>query len=172
MTMLARRGLIAGTAALGLVAAAPRKGRAEPKQLALKDVKKETEFAAVYHCDFGQSARFGQMLTNINNHLSAYEFDPFKIKVVVVAHGPGVKFFLKSQVGTPWEKEAVEDDVAQRLEALAKYGVEAFLCQITFKRLRIDPARIREADYVRLVPSGVAAVAELQSKGFGYVKVG
>jgi hypothetical protein len=173
MPIIARRGLIAGigagAAALGL--AAPRRARAEPKPLALKDVKKETDMAAVYHCDFGQSPRFGQMLTNINNHLSAYEFDPFKIKIVIVAHGAGVKFFLKSQAGTPWEKEAVDDDVAQRLEALAKYGVEAYLCEITFKRLRVDKARIREAAYVRMVPSGVAAVAELQSKGFGYLKV-
>ena len=53
-----------------------------------------------------------------------------------------------------------------------QYGVEAFLCQITYKRLKIDPAKTRTDAFLKFVPSGVATVAELQGKGFAYLKVG
>jgi intracellular sulfur oxidation DsrE/DsrF family protein len=46
------------------------------------------------------------------------------------------------------------------------------LCQITYKRLNIDPAKTRKDEFLRFVPSGVATVAELQAKGFAYLKVG
>ncbi|SDE63155.1 hypothetical protein SAMN04488243_105104 [Thermus arciformis] len=38
-----------------------------------KEFKKETPIAVVYHLDFGDPNRFGQMLTNIGNHLSVYD---------------------------------------------------------------------------------------------------
>lgn len=55
---------------------------------------------------------------------------------------------------------------------MTKYGAEAFLCQITYKRFNIDPAKTRKDEFLRFVPSGVATVAELQGKGFAYLKVG
>ena len=55
---------------------------------------------------------------------------------------------------------------------LSKFGVEAYLCQITFKRQNIDTAKARKDEFIKFVPSGVASVAELQSKGFAYLKVG
>ena len=146
--------------------------KAAPSRLTSGEMKKEAEINALYHCDFGDPARFAQMLNNINNHLSVYEFDPFKVKIVIVAHAAGVKFFLKDLVGTPWEKDAVDPEINKRMEALAKYGVEAYICEITFKRLKLDTAKIREDKYLRLVASGVATVAELQTKGFAYLKVG
>jgi intracellular sulfur oxidation DsrE/DsrF family protein len=112
------------------------------------------------------------MLNNINNHLSAYEFDPLKIKVVVVAHGAGIKFFMEDLTGTPWEKDTVNPDIYKRFTGLSKYGVEGYLCQITYKRLKIDPAKTRKDAFLKFVPSGVATVAELQAKGFAYLKVG
>jgi intracellular sulfur oxidation DsrE/DsrF family protein len=145
---------------------------AEPRPLAMSEMKKETDSAAVYHCDFGDAARFGQMLNNINNHLAAYENDPFKIKIVVVAHAAGVKFFLQELSGTPWEKEVIDPDLAKRMLGLAQYGVEAYICRFTFTRLKIDTAKLRTEAYMRMVPSGVATVAELQGKGFGYLKIG
>jgi intracellular sulfur oxidation DsrE/DsrF family protein len=55
---------------------------------------------------------------------------------------------------------------------LTKYGLEAYLCEITYKRLKIDPAKTRSEPFLKFVPSGVATVAELQGKGFAYLKVG
>ncbi len=167
-----RRRLFAWTALIGLGAAAAARVRAQPKPLDPKDIKKDAEFATAYHCDFGAPERFGQMLNNVNNHLSVYDFDPFKAKIVIVAHAAGVKFFLKDLAGTPWDKETLAPELEQRMAALAKYGVEVLICRLTFQRLKLDIAKIRADGYIKLVPSGVATVAELQGKGFAYLKIG
>jgi intracellular sulfur oxidation DsrE/DsrF family protein len=112
------------------------------------------------------------MLQNILNHYSAYDFDSFKLKVVVVAHGAGLKFFLDDLSGTPWEKDQIDPEIYKRFVGLTKYGVEGYLCQITYKRLNIDLAKTKKDAFLKFVPSGVATVAELQAKGFGYLKVG
>jgi intracellular sulfur oxidation DsrE/DsrF family protein len=156
---------IAGMGAAGAAGAAP-------KRLEFGDLKKEADVNVLYHCDFGDQARFGQMLNNVNNHLSVYEFDPFKAKIVIVTHAAGVKYFLKDLAGTPWEKETINPDLAARMDALAKCGVEVYICEITFKRLKIDMAKLRDDPYLRVVTSGVATVAELQGKGYAYLKVG
>ena len=103
---------------------------------------------------------------------AAEGFDSFKLKVVVVAHGAGLKFFLDDLTGTPWEEDKIAPDLYSRFVGLTKYGVEGYLCQITYKRLNIDPAKTKKDPFLKFVPSGVATVAELQSKGFAYIKVG
>jgi hypothetical protein len=170
MKDISRRLLLWGSALGGLFAV--DRASAAPGKLAFSAFKKGADVNALYHCDFGDARRFGQMLTNINNHLSVYDFDPFKAKIVIVAHGAGVKFFLKSLDGTPWQKDPIDPALIQRIHALAKYGVEVYICEITFKRNKLDTAIVRDDPYLRLVPSGVAAVAELQGKGYAYLKVG
>ncbi len=141
-----------------------------PARLEMSQLKKETDVACAYHCDFGDPQRFSQMLQNINNHYLAYEFDSFKLKIVIVAHGPGLKFFLGDLSGTPWAKEMIDPDIYKRVVGISKYGAEAYLCQITYRRLNIDPAKTRADGFLKFVPSGVAAVAELQGKGFAEKK--
>jgi len=147
-----RREIIGALAASGAVLASTRGAQSNPVALDLNKLKKETDFACLYHCDFGDPQRFSQLLQNMLNHYSAYDFDSFKLKLVVVAHGAGLKFFLEDLSGTPWEKETID--------------------QITYKRLNIDPSKTRKDAFLKFVPSGVATVAELQAKGFGYLKVG
>lgn len=158
-------------AASGLAAAATP-ARAAPRDLKLADLQKEADVACVYHCDFGDPPRFVQMLTNISNHYSAYGADPFALQLVVVAHGPGVKFFLNDLTDTSWRDEVMVPKIFERIEDVAKNGLKIHLCEITFNRLKIDKAKARDAEFVSFVPSGVAAVAALQAKGFGYIKVG
>jgi len=165
-----RRGMIGALAASS--ASLATTALAAPALLDLNGVKKETDVACVYHCDFGDPRRFAQMLNNMNNHYSAYEFDAFKLKLVVVAHAAGLKFFLEDLSGTPWEKDTIDPELYKRFTALTKYGAEAYLCQITYKRQNIDMAKTRKDPFLKFVPSGVATVAELQSKGFAYLKVG
>lgn len=167
-----RREMIGALAASGAVLASTSGARANPAALTLAEIKKETDIACLYHCDFGEPRRFSQMLQNMLNHYGAYDFDSFRLKLVVVAHGAGLKFFLEDRIGTPWEKDDIDPELYQRFAGLTKYGAEGYLCQITYKRLNIDPAKTRKDGFLRFVPSGVAAVAELQAKGFGYLKVG
>jgi intracellular sulfur oxidation DsrE/DsrF family protein len=122
-----RRGILGVLAAYGATVSAT-KASAAAEKLDPASVKRETDIACLYHCDFGDSQRFSQLLTNVNNHLSVYEFDPFKIKIVLVAHGPGIKFFLNDLTGTPWEKERVDPELYQRFTGLTKFSVEAYLC--------------------------------------------
>src|SRR2546425_293926 len=153
MSTTTRRGLIGALAASGATLAATHLNAA-PTLLDLNAVKKETDVACLYHCDFGDPQRFSQMLQNMLNHYSAYEFDPFKLKLVVVAHAAGLKFFLEDLSATPWEKETINPEIYQRFVGLTKYGVEGYLCQITYKRLSIDPAKTRKDSFLKFVPSG------------------
>lgn len=166
-----RRSFIGALALSGAALGAARVS-AEPARLALSDIKKDTDIACLYHCDFGDASRFSQMLTNMNNHLSAYEFDPMRVKLVIVAHGAGIQFFLSDLAGTPWEKNKIDEEIFKRYVGLTKFGVECYLCEITYKRNKIDFARTRSDPSLKFVPSGVATAAELQSKGFAYLKVG
>ncbi len=171
MDKTSRRGFLGAIAASGATLTATQLAAA-PDKLDLSKLKKDTDIACIYHCDFGDQGRFGQMLTNINNHLSVYEFDPFKAKIVVVAHGAGLKFFLEDLSDTPWAKDTIDPELYKRFVGLSKYGVEAYLCEITYRRQKIDKAKTRKDSFLKFVPSGVATVAELQSKGFAYLKVG
>lgn len=171
MTKVDRRDVLAGLAVAGGALAA-QAGSAEAQVLDMKSVKKDTDVACIYHCDFGDPARVGQMITNIDNHLSVYDYDPFKAKIVVVAHGAGIKPFLDNLDGTPWSKDAPVQNLFERYQGLSKMGVEVYLCQITFKRNKIEMAKARQESFIKMVPSGVATLGELQAKGFGYIKVG
>jgi intracellular sulfur oxidation DsrE/DsrF family protein len=58
------------------------------------------------------------------------------------------------------------------MDALAKYGVEVYLCKITFESQKLSFDQAKDEDYIKLVPSGVATVGALQAKGYSYLKVG
>jgi len=166
-----RRGFLGTLAVSGATLAASR-AMAAPEKLDLGSLKKDTDIACLYHCDFGDPQRFSQLLTNMNNHLSVYEFDTMRVKLVLVTHGAGVQFFLDDLAGTPWANNKIDPDLYKRFVGLSKFGVEAYLCEITFKRNNIDLARAKKDSFLKFVPSGVATVAELQNKGYAYLKVG
>jgi intracellular sulfur oxidation DsrE/DsrF family protein len=170
MTDIDRRHVLAGLVTGGVVFCDP--AAAAPPELAIKDFKKDAEFACVYHCDFGDAGRFAQQLRNVNNHLAIYNFDRSAMKIVIVAHAAGIKHFLADLAGTPWSEEKLDPDLEKRMQALGQHGVEVFLCKFTFASLKIDQAKARSDAYIRFVGSGVAAVAALQAKGFAYLKVG
>ncbi len=159
----------------GVLASFPLLGKfanASSKDLKFESIRKETPVGVLYHCDFGQIDRFTTMMRNIGNHLSVYNYDPFKIKIVVVAHGPGVKYFMKDLTGSPWENEKAELDKAHEVvKNLLQYGaLDIYICRITLQRLKLKDESFY--DYVKFVPSGVGAVGEMQAKGYAYIKVG
>jgi uncharacterized protein len=112
----------------------------------------------VYHLNEGveQAVR---ALTNIRNHLSA---DP-TARIVVVAHGRGIDFLLK-EAKTPGGTAFVTD-----IDELALRGVEFRVCRFTLERRSIDATRV--VPDAKIVPSGVAEVARLQSREhYAYLK--
>lgn len=137
----------------------------------IEDFKKETPIGVVYHCDFPSEERFQFMCGNIRNHLSVYNFDPNKIRIVVVCNGDGVRFMMRDLTGSPWEKEKISiEENYKRLKELADYKVEFYVCAITVNRNKLDTKKLFE--FVRLVPSGVATIAYLQTIGYAYIKSG
>jgi uncharacterized protein len=172
MSEIDRRTMLTSLAVAGAALAAGQSS-AGPAAAATATLKKEADVACLYHCDFGDPARFAQLLNNISNHYSVYGANPFDIQLVMVVHSVAVKFFHETLAGTPWADEA--DKVLplfDRVSALAKNGLKVYICEITFERLKLDRGKVRKADFVNFVPSGVATVAVLQSKGFAYLKVG
>lgn len=170
MTDIDRRHLFGAVAAGGALALG--EAMAAPKILPFSDLKKEADVACLYHCDFGDPARFGQMLVNIGNHYTAAGSNPLEIQLCIVTHGAGVKFFLENLDGSPWADEVTVPKIFERVEALAKQGLKVYLCDITFERQKLDREKARKNPFVQFVPSGVATVANLQSKGFAYIKIG
>jgi hypothetical protein len=62
MSITSRRGLLGAIAVSGAAMTASR-AIAAPDKIELSALKKDTDIACLYHCDFGDPKRFGQMLT-------------------------------------------------------------------------------------------------------------
>ena len=112
------------------------------------------------------------MMRNISNHYSIYGGNPLDLQIAIVAHGIGLKFFIDNLTDTPWSADEPVAAAFESVENASKSGLKVYLCNITFENLKIDRNKARKAEFVQLVPSGVATVAALQSKGFGYIKTG
>ena len=99
-------------------------------------------------------------LRNIRNHLNAVGDN--NIEIIVVTHSSGA-FTLVD--GTSDAKGHTFGPVVQ---GLANRGVKFQICANTIRGKKIDKARINLN--ARIVPSGVAQVAELQQHGYSYLK--
>jgi uncharacterized protein len=170
MTEFDRRTIIGGAALAGAALSASVTSAA-PQITPLSEIKKEADIACIYHCDFGDAARFNQLLNNISNHYAVYN-NPLELQLSIVAHSVGLKFFLDPAAERGALSEAIDPTIFQRVKDLSKNGMKVYLCNITFERQKISVDAAQKADFIRIVPSGVATLAALQSKGFAYIKVG
>ena len=126
--------------------------------LACATVANAESVKVVYHLSEGiqQASR---AIGNIRNHLNA---DP-TVKIVVVAHGQGIDFLLEDAENTSGTK------FAGAIGELASRGVEFRVCNNTLEALKIPKEQVvLEA---KIVPSGVAEVANLQYKEkYAYIR--
>lgn len=129
----------------------------------------------VYHADFKDPRRFSSMLTSIYNMVSTYQSELREHDVRIVFNSYGIRFLTDDELeGTPFEAdEALQErreDLKGRLKSLqTSYDVQLELCDITREQVGLPRDRIYEG--VESVESGVVQVAELQSKGFAYIKI-
>ena len=96
--------------------------------------------------------------------MEAEGVDPEQVKVAIVVHGPAVFDVVNdARYGEKYEGETNQayNDIAQ----LIGYGAEIWVCGVAAKYHGVGNAHL--LDGVKMAPSGTAAHAELQRRGFG-----
>jgi len=143
--------------------------------VAPQDVIADERVKVVYHADFADPRRFSAMLTSVNNMMNYYENELVEadVRIVFVAHG--IRFLTDDALEkTPFAADAAleerRENLKGRLLSLADTrGVKLELCDIT--RSQIGLAKDGVYPAVSFVPSGVVQIADLQRKGFAYIKI-
>jgi intracellular sulfur oxidation DsrE/DsrF family protein len=116
----------------------------------------------VYHLngEGGEGGRiYKQILQNLDNHLNAVGKD--KLSIHVVMHGDGLGMLRVAQK---------DPQMQASIDNLKLQNVKFLVCNFTLLRRSIKLGELYDAVEDDIVPSGVAEVAHLQSKGFGYLK--
>ena len=109
------------------------------------------DIKVVYHVNTGVD-NAAAILGNVRNHLNA----DATAKIVVVTHGPGIDFLLEGAENMAGGK------FAGPIGELASRGVEFRVCNNTLVSRKI--AKEQVVLEAKIVPSGVAEVANLQAK--------
>jgi len=129
----------------------------------------------VWHVDFADARRLSAMIQNVNNMVTTYQgnLDDYDVRIVFLAGG--IRFLTNDPLkGTPFEEDAAfraaRADLITRLQQLRTlHQVKLELCEITREQLNLPKESIVEG--VAPVRSGVVRIAELQAKGYAYLKV-
>ena len=168
MLTIKTRGYLVGTMLLVLTAVA----QAEP---AVPPVADESVKRVVWHVDFAEPRRLSALIQNVNNMVTTYqgELEEYDVRIVFLAGG--IRFLTKDPlVNTPFaEDKEMKDRRAElilRLQQLRDVmNVKLELCDITREALQLPAAKIIPG--IGVVRSGVVRIAELQHKGYAYLKV-
>ncbi len=142
--------------------------RAAENSSAQDSVKK-----VVWHVDYGDPVRLGRMLTSVYNMLTTYEemFADHDIRIVFL--GAGIRFVTSDPLTkTPFAEDEVmkreRKVLTERLQSAMGQGIKLELCKITVDAINLDEGKVMKG--VGLVTSGVVRIAELQHKGYAYIK--
>jgi intracellular sulfur oxidation DsrE/DsrF family protein len=117
----------------------------------------------VYHIDNIQMAKAA--LRNVKNHLNALGDE--NADIIVVTHSSGAFALVDGAMGKK-DKDGKPIDLRDTIAALANRGVKFEICANTIRGKKIPKSKINENATV--VPSGVAEIANLEQKGYVYVK--
>lgn len=126
---------------------------------------------AVYHVDFADPERYSLTLTSVNNMLNAYEQELRDYDVQIVFVGFGTRFVTDDKkAGSDKKLDEKRAEYKGRLESLQKIrGVKLAVCNNSLQDFGI-PEKNLYAN-VKVVPSGVAYIADLQKQGAAYLKI-
>ena len=128
----------------------------------------------VWHVDFADPRRLSAMIQSVNNMVTADQNDLADYDVRIVFVGAGIRFLTKDPLaGTAFaedaELKARRADLIQRLEQLRDVQkVKLELCEITRESVNLPKDKIIPG--VAPVPSGVVRIAELEHRGYAYLK--
>jgi intracellular sulfur oxidation DsrE/DsrF family protein len=139
----------AGMALISAVAGLAH-GQSAPKE-SVKPLK------IVVHVNFGDVARQGHGLKNVENILKSAEVAGIPTQIEVVCHSDGIILLQKSKSGH-----------ATPIEALQKKGVRFAACENTMRQRSILPGDLLPG--VTTVPSGAFEIVVRQQDGYAYFK--
>jgi intracellular sulfur oxidation DsrE/DsrF family protein len=135
----------------------------------------EPVMKVVWHVDFAEPRRLSAMIQNVNNMVTTYQSDLAEYDVRIVFVAAGIRFLTTDALArTPFaedkELKARRAELIQRLQQLREVqNVKLELCEITREAINLPKAKIIPG--VESVRSGVVRIAELQHKGYAYLKV-
>jgi intracellular sulfur oxidation DsrE/DsrF family protein len=114
----------------------------------------------VYHINYNDEAQLKSALGNVKNHIKAVGSDKVDIKIVM--HGKGVDLLKVANTNL---------DMQQKVIGLKKDGVAFEVCNNTLVNKKIDYKNdLFDVSKADIVPSGVAEIANLEQKGYMYIK--
>ncbi len=129
----------------------------------------------VWHVDFGDPRRLSAMIQNVNNMVTTYQGELMEYDVRIVFVAAGIRFvtedaLLKTPFAADKAFKARRKELIQRLNQLREVqNVKLEFCEITRESINLPSDRIIAG--VEPVRSGVVRIAELQHRGFAYLKV-
>lgn len=129
----------------------------------------------VWHVDFGEPRRLSALIQNVNNMVTVYQNGLLDYEVHIVFLAAGIRFVTEDALaGTPFAEDATyraaRPDLIVRLQQLRElHQVKLEVCEITAEAIGLDKKKFIPG--LAVVRSGVVRIAELQSKGFAYLKV-
>lgn len=129
----------------------------------------------VWHVDFGEPRRLSALIQNVNNMVVTYQNELIDYDVRIVFLSAGIRFVTEDKLAnTPFAEDAAfrgaRPDLIQRLTQLRDlHKIKLEYCEITIEAIGLPKQKIIPG--VAAVRSGVVRIAELQAKGFSYLKV-
>ena len=117
----------------------------------------------VYHVNNVAHAKAA--FRNIKNHLNA--IGDANADIIVVTHSSGAFALVDGAMGKKG-KDGKVYDFRDMIASLANRGVKFEICANTIRGKKIPKNKINE--FAKVVPSGVAEIANLEQKGYVYIK--
>ena len=117
----------------------------------------DEKLKVVYHVSEAEKVPF--VLRNIKNHIKGVG-GAENVEIILVAHGPGLK---------PFHTEESQEKVTSLVGELQLEGVEFNACGNTMNAMNSQLTDLLP-DFVRRDEGGVVRIAELQSKGYMYLR--
>lgn len=117
---------------------------------------------AVYDVAQNDPKEFNVLLDRISGLDAEYSHDPFDASIVVVLHGPELKFFDTRNFSK-------YEELVRRAQSLSVGTAISFrVCQRSADNQGIAPENLH--GFLQLVPMGDAEIVKLQQQGYAYMR--
>ncbi|MFZ9659997.1 MAG: DsrE family protein [Arcobacteraceae bacterium] len=123
------------------------------------DTSKYGQQKVVYHINYDSLERQIGALGNAQNQIDAV--GESNMETTIVMHGKGLTLLQVAKTN---------GDLASKIKALKMQGVKFAVCNKTMEKQKLTVADLFDATQQDVVPSGVAELSYLQSKGYTYLR--